>query len=203
MSGVVAMCGACLTWIEPRGDRCHHCGELFSLYSDDPLDRDVAERLGEPLVDLGPVVLNRPRLPVAGSLYATTTGWVFRPTFTLDESGALTQFPIPRRDRSWLWRFVPSSAASRKARADLAERIDEPPVANSEDRTFAELYQAAPGGLFIPITWIHKIRRQRSVLRIWYHQVQRVEFELLASEEVVDDALGKLDEHDVWTAILS
>lgn len=202
MSGVVAMCGACLTWIEPRGDRCHHCGELFSLYSDDPLDRDVAERLGEPLADLGPVVLNRPRLPVAGRLYGTTTGWVFRPVFTLDESGALSQFPIPRRDRSWLWRFVPSSATSGKARADLAECIGQKAV-DSAEQPFAELYLAAPGGLFVPIAWIQKIRRQRSVLRVWYHQVQRVEFELLASEKVVDDALNKLDEHDAWRAILS
>lgn len=202
MSGVVAMCGACLTWIEPRGDRCHHCGELFNLFSDDPLDQDVAVRLGEPLVNLGPVVLNRPRLPVAGRLYGTTTGWVFRPTFTLDESGALTQFPIPRRDRSWLWRFVPSSTSSRKARADLAERIAEKAV-DSEEQPFAEQYRSVPGGLFVPIAWVQKIRRQRSVLRIWYHQVQRVEFELLASEEVVDDALSKLDEYEVWTAILS
>ena len=157
MSSLIVVCSHCLTWAEPQADRCTECGVAVDIDAPDPDEAALAARLGEPLLELGPVRLDRRGWPSLGRLVATTEGLLFLPDFVPRPNGAIEP-RIEAADkpagRSW-WPVWSQHTATKPVQADDADDTVSRPL-------FQRLFDA-PGSLFVSRASI------RRLLARWNH----------------------------------
>lgn len=169
MSSLIVVCPHCLTWVEPHADRCTECGVAVDMDARDPDDATLARMLGEPLLELGPVRLDRRGWPSLGRLVATTEGLLFLPEFVRRPNGAIEpRLDEPDNTTNRSARLVCSWWWFRQSQLTSAKPV---PIAAVDDTVSRPIHQRlldAPGGLFVARASV------RRLLARWNHlQIER------------------------------
>lgn len=169
MSSLIVVCSQCLTWVEPHADRCTECGVAVDIDASDPDDEVLVQRLGEPLLELGPVYLDRHSWPSLGWLVATTEGLLFLPDFAQRPNGAIEpRIEEPDSSTNWTARLGCSWWWPQQSQFTPTLPIS---AADSDDAVSRPMFQRllnAPGGLFVARASIHRL------LARWNHlQIER------------------------------
>lgn len=173
MSSLIVVCPQCLTWVEPHSERCTECGVAVDVDAPDPDAQMLAQRVGEALLELGPIRLDRSGWPQLGHLVATTEGLLFLPDFLPRPNGAIE----PRVDESqpsvsWLtdlsrawWSRLRSPTPS----ADpVAVETSIPTIANTLEAAvpaFQRLFES-PGGMFVARSSMRRLLARWNHLKI-------------------------------------
>ena len=196
MSSLIVVCPHCLTWAEPHADRCTECGVVVDVDAPDPDAESLALRLGEPLLELGPVRLDRRGWPSLGRLVATTEGLLFLPEFVrrpngaieprLDEPDHSASWPA-RLGRSWWW----------PQRSQLTTPAKSAPAADADDTVSRPIHQRlldTPGGLFVARASVRRLLARWNHLQIERHPARSVTLRPVPRGAAVGELLKQLRE---------
>jgi len=202
MSSLIVVCPHCLTWIEPHADRCTECGVAVDIDAPDPDEEVLALRLGKPLLEIGPVRLERPGWPSLGRLVATTEGLLFLPDFVrrpngaieprLDEPDSSANWPA-RLGCSWWWpqrsQLTPTKSA---------------PAVDSTATVFPPILQRlldAPGGLFVERASVRRLLARWNHLQIERRPARSVTLRPVSRGAAVGELLKQLRELSAWRGV--
>ena len=199
MSSLIVVCPHCLTWAEPHADRCTECGVAVDIDAPDPDEESLALRLGEPLLELGPVRLDRRGWPSLGRLVATSEGLLFLPEFVRRPNGAIEpRIDEPDNSTNWsarlgcLWwwpqwsQFTPAKAA---------------PFADADDTVSLPIRQRlldAPGGLFVARASVRRLLAHWNHLQIERRPARSVTLRPVPRGAAVGELLRQLRALDCW-----
>lgn len=202
MSSLIVVCSHCLTWVEPHADRCTECGVAVDIDAPDPDEDMLVQRLGDPLLELGPVRLDRRGWPSLGSLVATTEGLLFLPEFAQRANGAIeprVEEPdssttwSARLSYSWWWpqqsQITPTNEASV---ADSGEGMS---------RSVSQRLFDAPGGLFVARDSIQRLLARWNHLQIERRPTRSVTFRPVARGTSVGVLLRQLRGLPAWRGV--
>ena len=203
MSSLIVLCPHCLTWIETHAEFCTECGAAVSVDDKDPTDEVLAERLGERLVDLGPVKLLRRGWPNCGRLLATTGGLLFVPLFVIQPNGALEAAPeevpvgsVRVANLFHWWSLAPWSRP-----AD--ETIAKSPEATIPLQPVMDLLLDSPGAFFIRRESIRQIVVRWGRAQIERRPLRSVSLAQAQGGANPRDSLRKLIEFPAWRGIVA
>jgi hypothetical protein len=200
MSSLIVICPHCLTWVELHADRCTECGVTVDIDAPDPDATLLAHRLGEPLLELGTVRLERRGWPSLGQLVATTQGLLFLPELVSRPNGAYE----PRQD--WQVELAVSWAERLSGRwwwpwhsGSVCLDSDSPNAASVRWKQPAlERLFDSPGGLFVQRTSIRRLIPRWNCLRIERLPLRTVALAPIARETSVALLLNRLRELPTW-----
>lgn len=198
---LIVVCSHCLTWVEPHADRCTECGVAVDVDAADPDDVLLAERLGEVLVDLGPVRLERSGWPDHGQLVGTSEGLLFAPRLQPRANGSVEAVGAePHAVTPWwmLWLSHRSHPP-----ADQNARPLESGLVPSPLRSTVELLHECPGALFVQRTSIHRALVQWGRLRIVRPPSRSVTFIPTTPGQTVRQLMRPLLDHAPWRNLIS
>ena len=195
MSSLIVVCSHCLTWAEPQADRCTECGVAVDIDAPDPDAESLAWRLGEPLLELGPVRLDRRGWPSLGRLVATSEGLLFLPDFVPRPNGAIEP-RIKEADnmagRSW-WPVWSQCAATKFA-----------PAADTDDTASLPLFQRlfdAPGGLFVARPSVRRLLARWNHLLVERRPARSVTLRPVPHGAPVGELLRQLRALSAWRGV--
>lgn len=203
MPSLIVLCPHCLTWIEIHADSCPECGGAVCVEDPDPSDELLAQRLGDPLVDLGPMLLARRGWPGQGQLLATSEGLLFVPRFTRRPNGALEALtegflnPSSRVANLFHWWSLPPW------RRPISENESLPPVTPLKRGTPIEELMNSPGGLFVARQAIRRIIVRRGRIQVERQPSRSVTFSQMSGYTDPGDALKQLMDYSPWQQIIS
>ncbi len=202
MSMLIVICPHCLTWVEPHADRCTECGVVVDFDAPDPDEVTLLQRLGEPLLELGPIRLERRGWPPRGKLLATSEGLLFLPDFVSRPNGAIEPPPeepdieeTPGNGQTewswWPWKSESTQSLYNAAHQSVIER-PEPAL---------QRLLNAPGGLFVQRTSIRRLVLRWNRLKIERAPARSVTLLPLSRDSSVSKLLRRLRELPMWRGI--
>jgi hypothetical protein len=166
----IVLCHDCWSWVPHAGATCPVCHHPIELSRPDPPVARLALLLGEALVRLGGIELDRRELPRVGSLLGTTTGLLFLPQFETLPDGALLaaerRGPTTRGWTMWPFRRREAPTFGRQFAAAMVRDSAEGPAVTtgSEESPLADSFLDAPGAWFVPREQVVRIHVRG---RIW------------------------------------
>lgn len=202
MSSLIVVCPHCLTWAEPQADRCTECGVAVDVDAPDPDEATLAQRLGEPLLELGPVRLDRPGWPSRGHLVATSEGLLFLPDFISRPNGAIeprVEEPVSAGwwtaplSPTWWWPSPSRVASTKPASGTGADSAPHPPP-------FQRLLDS-PGGLFVARASVRRLLARWNHLQIERRLARSVTLRPVPRGAPVGELLRQLRELSAWRGV--
>lgn len=204
MSSLIVLCPQCLTWIETHGECCTECGTAISVDDRDPTDEVLAERLGERLLDLGPVKLLRRGWPGCGRMLVTTQGLLYLPQFTIQANGALEaatdNLPSPANRVNHLFHWWSLPAWRRPVDADGPHS---PAIETIPLQPPPELLINSPGAFFIRRDSIQRIHVRWGRAQIERRPMRTVTLDQASGGPHPRDLLRPLAEFASWKEIIA
>ena len=172
MQNLIVFCRQCFAWVEPHGEMCPDCGMLVILDQPDLDQESLAKIIGNPLIFLGPVRVERPRLPNYGDLLGTSEGLLFVPRLHRRLNGAWEEV-ASNRIPGW-WPFRGEQSANRFLdwlRRPSTARLSDPKKGESVEASplsgsLSERLMDSPGGFFMERRFIRGMTCRRKTVRI-------------------------------------
>ena len=178
MQNLIVFCRQCFAWVEPHAELCPDCGMLVILDQPDLDQESLAKIIGNPLIFLGPVRVERPRLPNYGDLLGTSEGLLFVPRLHRRLNGAWEGVSSNRLP-GW-WPFRGEQSANRFLdwlRRPSGARLPDPkkegsseafPLSGSlsDSGSLSERLMDSPGGFFMERRFIRGMTCRRKTVRI-------------------------------------
>lgn len=172
MQNLIVFCPQCLSWVEPHAELCPDCGLIVTLDQPDPDQESLARTIGTPLMFLGPVRIERPRLPNYGDLLGTTQGFLFVPRLHRRLNGAW-EGVMSNRVPGW-WPFRGESSANRFLdwlRRPAGSRLSDSKEAETADPSrlsgsLSERLMESPGGFFVERRFVRAITCRRKTVKL-------------------------------------
>lgn len=169
MQNLIVLCHRCLTWTETHEGLCPECGADVFLDAPD-FDGDLLEEmLGDPLVVLGPLRIDRLELPSYGFFVGTTTGILFLPRLHRRVNGAWEAITSQRLP-NW-WPFQGDLASPRfmswlRKPFGMNVATDDQTVDHLDRTSLSERLMESPGGFFTPRRNVKMVTGRRRQLRL-------------------------------------
>ena len=162
----------------------------------DPDSELLNQILGQPLVALGPVSVERRSLPNFGSLVGTTEGLLFLPRLRRRENGAWEGTSPQRPQGWWPFRDQPGSPRFLKWFGGSPESNSSPlPITESsvlERDSLVDCLMDSPGAFFLEHRLTHSIKARRQQVRIDRTPLRSVTFVDETSDGSLHAALTSL-----------
>ena len=201
MSSLIVVCSHCLTWAEPQADCCTECGVVVDIDAPDAEDARLTQRLGEPLVELGLVRLERRGWPSLGTLVGTTEGLLFVPRLKSRPNGAIEAIDEDSRAAAsslaiWLssWRRFPAASSSPST---------QPGEDSSGLRPPREMLFDSPGALFVQRTTIRRALIQWGCLRLVRPPSKSVTFAPVSTSYTIRQLMRPLGDFVAWRNLIA
>ena len=198
MSSLIVVCPHCLTWVEPSADCCTECGVAVDV--DAPDAKEVTLRLGESLMELGPVRLERRDWPSLGTLVGTTEGLLFVPQLKSRSNGAVETIDgDSHAAASWLAIWLASWR-----RVTVVSSSPAPSMENSAGlRPAHEMLFDSPGALFVQRTSIRRALIQWGCLRLVRPPSKSVTFTPISTSQTIRQLMRPLGEAAAWRNLIA
>ena len=162
------LCHECYAWVEPRGDRCSHCGQIVDPEATDPPLSTLAAAIGDLRHLVGEIRVRRKRLPELGLLYATSQGLLFVPhrtvyaMQTVEGQGAGASLFWTLATAVWSPLMLVAPFVRTRRTQEQAVPVADPQYLEPDDSSrLPELLMEDPGVFYIPRRTIRSLRRRR------------------------------------------
>ncbi|MCX7395294.1 MAG: hypothetical protein NTW75_14365 [Planctomycetales bacterium] len=193
MSSLMVVCPHCVTWVKTPVERCSECGVAINSAAPDQDLVTFAFRLGQPLLELGPVRLNRNGWPNIGQLIATTEGLVFLPDFISRTNGAMvTRFEYKPKWREWLHYFLGGTQQT------PAVQMSPPEIIVGRNQPLAQRLFDSPGAVFVNRIGISRMILRLNQLQIQRHSACRITFFSVRHGNSLQHVQERLRELEEW-----
>lgn len=171
MQNLIVLCQSCVSWIEPHAEMCPECGAEVVLDRPDPDPTALAEILGNPLMVLGPVRVERQVLPSYGHLIGTTEGVLFLPRLHRRINGAWEGVTSQRLPGWWPFRGELASPKFLKwLRHPFAGTVSGQnklePISEQDLESLADRLMDSPGAFFIEQRLIRAVTPRRRTIKL-------------------------------------
>lgn len=205
MQNLIVFCQRCLSWVEPHAELCPDCGTTMTLDQPD-LEPDFLDRIiGTPLMLVGPVRVERPRLPNYGDLVGTSEGMMFLPRLHRRLNGAWEGVTSHRVPGWWPFRGEQSTNRfldwlRRPANAQLAEPTQG--EARFLTGSLSQRLMDSPGAFFIERRFIRAMTCRRKGVRLERSPYRSItlfdespDMTLPAALELLETQAGRMEAH--------
>lgn len=200
------LCHECLTWIEPKRNRCPDCPATIDLSEPDPDPVQLRRRLGDLVCRLGEIRVQRTGVPTRGTLSATTNGLFFLPQRI---EPAFSEIDVPTGAASvfsslgtLLWSPLGLLDPRSRWETDHSPLLSHPePLELHDSDRLPELLMENPGAFFVAchvIRWC-ECRRQRGLIQ--RRQMTTLRFQLLSDSHEFRERFSRVPHTPGWQHI--
>ena len=204
------LCHECLSWVEPRHDRCPDCSLIIEYASRDPSIHDLRLAIGDLVQRLGEVKVSRRRsLPDLGMLYETTNGLFFVPhdietiTKTVESHSSGSSLAWSIAAMAWyplllILPFVRSRKMKTKNLSVRRPRI----LALDDSEQLPSMLMGSPGMFFIAQSAIQWVGRRRKCWSIKRQHSSDLKITPFTNPDAFHERMKRLVRSEAWRHVM-